>query len=192
MKCLIIEDDTILLGSLSVCLREWGATVLTAVSLAEGLARLSEHPELIIFDIRLPDGSGVRVAEAAVLLKPLPAMVAISGEASGPEGFDLARFGVLGYLEKPLSLTDFTRTLEALLSRAPDIVPATAVLVGRAPFQDLMAKMRRAMVEQALALSGGNRTTAARLLGVSRQAVQQQIRDLDVVLPGRSEEPPKQ
>ena len=40
--------------------------------------------------------------------------------------------------------------------------------------------MRRNMVQQALAMSGGNRTRAAQLLGVTRQAVQQMIRELEL------------
>ena len=52
--------------------------------------------------------------------------------------------------------------------------------VGSASYQDITARVRRAMVEQALELAGGNRTGAARLLQVSRQAVQQLIRSLDL------------
>ena len=180
MNCLVVEDDSLLRNALERTLKDWGASVECVASLAAGLAALTSSPHLVVFDIGLPDGSGVAIAEAASRLRPLPMMVAISGKATGPEGFKLARLGVLGYLPKPLSLADFTKTLERILAEAPDLVPTLVTAVGREPFQNVLTRLRRAMVEQALALSQGNKTVAAKLLGVTRQAVQQQIRDLDL------------
>lgn len=182
MQCLVVEDDDVLARALCQALVDWGARASCASSLAEGTPRLADRPELLVFDIRLPDGSGVALAECAAKLRPSPLMIAISGKASGSEGFQLARFGVLGYLAKPFSLTDFTVTLERLLSQAPDVVPMLVSAVGRQPYQQILMRIRKAMVEQALALSRGNRTVAARLLGVTRQAVQHQIRDLEIEL----------
>jgi hypothetical protein len=44
----------------------------------------------------------------------------------------------------------------------------------------VLDRVRRAMAEQALAMAAGNKTGAARLLGITRQAVQQLIRDLEL------------
>jgi len=44
----------------------------------------------------------------------------------------------------------------------------------------VLDRVRRSMAEQALAMAAGNKTGAARLLGITRQAVQQLIRDLDL------------
>jgi DNA-binding NtrC family response regulator len=55
-----------------------------------------------------------------------------------------------------------------------------AAQVGHESLQRVQASVKRAMVERALALAADNRTNAARLLGVSRQAVQQMIRDLEL------------
>jgi hypothetical protein len=52
--------------------------------------------------------------------------------------------------------------------------------VGSASYHDVAARVRRTMVEQALRLSGGNKTGAARILRISRQAVQQLMRSLEV------------
>jgi DNA-binding NtrC family response regulator len=53
-------------------------------------------------------------------------------------------------------------------------------IVGRVSFREVLDRVRRSMAEQALAMSAGNKTGAARLLGITRQAVQQLIRDLDL------------
>jgi DNA-binding NtrC family response regulator len=77
-----------------------------------------------------------------------------------------------------LSLADFTATFEALLSNAPDYIPQLVSAVGQEGMRDILDHVRKALAEQALARSSGNKTGAARLLGVTRQAVQQLISDL--------------
>jgi DNA-binding NtrC family response regulator len=53
-------------------------------------------------------------------------------------------------------------------------------MVGSQPLHDIVGGVRRVLVEQALALSGGNKTHAAELLQVTRQAVQHMVRDLEL------------
>lgn len=180
VKVLVVEDDADLGAAMQRALEGWGAQTTWVTTLAEGLTALVSHPHIVVLDVGLPDGSGVALAERAATLRPAPLMLAVSGQASAEEGFQLARYGVRAYLPKPLSFRDFTKTMETIVEQAPDLAPLLVAAVGRAPFQDVLALVRRSMAEQALALSSGNRTGAARLLGVTRQAVQQLIRDLDL------------
>jgi DNA-binding NtrC family response regulator len=108
----------------------------------------------------------------------MPAVVAISGDVSPKEAFELARLGVCAYLTKPLSLDDLRVTKEAIVRQRSVVHVFAAARVGRETLQDVQADVRKAMVEQALAMTEGNRTEAARLLGVTRQAVQQMVRDI--------------
>ena len=179
MKALVVEDDVELGRALVRALEDWGADTQLATSVAAA-GTLVEKAELVVLDIALPDGSGVRIAERAAELRPAPLVIAFSGHATAEEAFRLGQLGVRGYLTKPLSLSDFTATVAALLAGAPDLAPFLVATVGREPFQKVLANVRRTMAEQALARSGGNRTGAARLLGVTRQAVQNIIRDLDI------------
>lgn len=59
MQCLVVEDDAVLAAALKRSLSDWGAIVSVADSLQTGLARLEQGPDLVVFDVRLPDGSGV-------------------------------------------------------------------------------------------------------------------------------------
>jgi transcriptional regulator with PAS, ATPase and Fis domain len=52
--------------------------------------------------------------------------------------------------------------------------------VGRRSYHDMVRQVRKTMLEQAMARSGGNRVQAAKLLEVSRQAVQQLIKDFQL------------
>jgi len=179
MKALVVEDDVELGRALVRALEEWGAAT-TLAETVEAATRLVANVELVVLDIGLPDGSGVTVAEKAAALRPAPLIIAFSGNATAEEAFRLGQLGVRGYLTKPLSLGDFTATVAALLEGAPNLAPFLVATVGREPFQKVLAGVRRTMAEQALARTGGNRTGAARLLGVTRQAVQNIIRDLDI------------
>jgi two-component system, response regulator RegA len=180
MRALVVEDDTELGRAVVRALEEWGAVTSLAGTLSDAARLLEQGFELVVLDVGLPDGSGVALAERAAKLRPAPLIVVFSGAATAEEGFRLGQLGVRGYIRKPVSLSDFTATIEALLVAAPDIAPFLVAAVGREPFQNVLAQVRRTMAEQALAVSGGNRTGAARLLGVTRQAVQHLIRDMDL------------
>lgn len=181
MRVLIVEDDRMVREGIVRALEQWGARVYSATTQDEGIEKLSVLPQLLIVDIRLPEkGSGIKVAEAAARLRPAPISIAISGEATASEAFHLAQVGVVTYIPKPLNLETFASTVEAVLSDPPDISPHVLMRVGSEKYCDVVRKVRYTMVEQALAKTGGNRVQAARLLNLTRQAVQQMIKDFEI------------
>lgn len=180
LRVLVIEDDPVLRRAFARALRDWSAEVTEAGSLSEGRNGLASHPDLVILDVGLPDGSGVTLAEEMSALSPLPMCIAVSGEASAVDAFRLKELGVLGFIPKPLSLEDFTATLDGILQSPPDLAPHLKYHVGKESFRDVQKAVRRSMVEQAVGLSRGNLTHAAAMLNVSRQAVQQMVRDFEL------------
>ena len=115
--------------------------------------------------------------EAAAQLWPKPLGVAISGEASADESFKLAKIGVHGYLAKPHTLEELAAEVERVRrTPAPPLDPLLSQLVGQYSLHEVQDHMRSVMLHQALALTEGSRSGAARLLDVSRQAVQQILR----------------
>jgi DNA-binding NtrC family response regulator len=178
MRLLIVDDDQGVRQTIFEVAAEWQVTPFEAENAQTACTALKCRPDLLFVNVRLPDASGMTVIEAALSIRPIPAMIAISDDASPKEAFELARLGVHAYLAKPLSPDEIRATKEAIV-RQRSIVPVfAAARVGRETLQDVQAGVRKAMVEQALAMTAGNRTEAARLLGVSRQAVQQMIRDI--------------
>jgi two-component system response regulator RegA len=181
MKVLIVEDDALLRKAMSSALRDWGAIVTSVSTEQEAITALADNPELLITDVRLPNhGSGVRVVESASKMRPAPLMLVVSGKASPVEAFRLAQAGVLMYIPKPLDFDCFIATIEAIISDPPDMSHMVASQVGRRSYHDMVRQVRKTMLEQAMARSGGNRVQAAKLLEVSRQAVQQLIKDFQL------------
>jgi two-component system, response regulator RegA len=180
MRALVVEDDDVLGRAITRALEEWGNEVVCCSTLADALVASRSAPDLAIIDVALPDGSGVTLARELARQRPAPLVIAMSGRASANEAFQLGALGVRGYLPKPLSFSDLVATIDSVLEAAPDLSPLLVASVGRRGFREVQEHVRRTMAEQALAVARGNRTEAARLLGVTRQAVQQLIRDLDI------------
>jgi FixJ family two-component response regulator len=91
-------------------------------------ALLAPPLDLVIADVRLPDGQGHQVLRAAMALSPIPVLVAISGKASASEAFSLARSGAVAFLEKPFGLAELERLLRSACDahfRARDAAPLT-------------------------------------------------------------------
>jgi two-component system nitrogen regulation response regulator GlnG len=176
-RVLVVEDDEALRRSLARVVRQWGAQVSEAGSVHEGIELLQENPDLLITDVALPDGDAFKLLELAAARRPAPVSIAVSGQTSTEDAFRLAQVGCRAYLEKPFQLDQLSERVEKALSEAPKIDALVAASVGRTPMRELQTEVRRVMVEQALAKAEGSRSGAARLLSVSRQAVQQMVRE---------------
>jgi DNA-binding NtrC family response regulator len=172
-RVLIVEDNVPLRTAIAALLRDSGAEVLEAGTERDAIALLNPPPDLIICDVYLPDGSALKILETALHLSPEPVKIAVSGHASAEEAFQLAKLGVLAYLAKPFSLAELSGTIERVLAAPPDIDTMLRASVGQVPMRELQQRVRKVMVGQALALTRGSRSGAARLLDVSRQAIQQ-------------------
>lgn len=171
-----MEDNVPLREAIAGLVRSWDAVALEAGTVREAVAMLTPTPDLVICDVRLADGAAFTILEAASARCPEPAKIAISGVATPEEAFRLAQAGVREYMAKPFTLADLSAAVRRVLTEAPDFDPHLRASVGRVPMREVQKHVRSVMVEQALALSRGSRSGAARLLEVSRQAVQQAVR----------------
>jgi DNA-binding response OmpR family regulator len=176
-RVLIVEDDPALRAAMARVVAQAGAEIFEAASLVEARERLLEAaPDLVLLDVRLPDGSGVELAEFAARQRPKPTVVAISGEATPTEAFDLGQVGVAHFLSKPFTLDQLRESVEDARRWVPQLEPLVAESVGKLQLLELVSTVRSTMVDEALAKSEGSRRGAAKQLGVSRQAVQQIVR----------------
>ncbi len=171
-RVLIVEDDVPLRLAIARALRAPGRTIEETSTCQAALASLPRGFDLVLLDVRLPDGSGVRVAEAAVECQPLPLIVVLSGEATPQEAFKLAQLGVVRFLSKPFSLEDLMSAIALVHMAQVRLAPIVRACVGQSDMRDVADSVRRTMVREALAISRGNRSEAAKLLRVTRQAIQ--------------------
>ena len=189
-RVLIVEDHKPLRQAIARAARDWGAEVLEAGTIREAHASLLQLPDLVIVDVALPDGHALSIVEEATRMRPSPAVIAMSGQASAEEAFQLARAGARRYLAKPISLEELTHSVEEALSDRPRLDAFVAAHVGNTPLREVQGEVRRVMIEQALAKARNSRSGAARLLDLTRQAVQQIVRELDAGERRRGERDP--
>ena len=120
-KILVVDDDLVVLATISMGLRQAGYQVLQVDSgeLAVQICK-REAPELAILDIRMPGMSGFEVAE--ILRKksktPFIFLSAYSDEESVKSAKEL---GALGYLVKPVEIKHLVPAIEVALARAEQL-----------------------------------------------------------------------
>ena len=181
-KVLVVDDDDAWRRSASLLLSEWGAAVQSASSVDEALALLDQEPfDVLLLDVHLGPGaeSGLTVAQHVAGMAAAPATIVLSGAAVRTESFELARLGARAFLEKPVSADDLFNALRLALEVPADPTPFLQSMVGHVSLKDALRETRKVLVRQALGKANGNRTTAARILSVTRQGLQQILRDSD-------------
>jgi DNA-binding NarL/FixJ family response regulator len=149
---------------------------------------LRREPDLVVTDVRLPDGTGHEVVKRAARLHSRPFIVAMSGKASSTEAFELARAPVRLYLEKPFSVNELAERIGAAF--AIQRVDATDLAWREAVPEhvqgELLEQLRQIAIERALTpretecvrltLTGTPRGELPQALGVSPNTCKTLIR----------------
>lgn len=102
-------------------------------------------------------------------------IVAVGAPATPREMFEYGRGGVSAFLESPVDRD----ALRACLTHAvgDDLGSLARALVGRMGLKEAQRELRVLMVSHALRLCRGSRRSAARLLAVTRPAIQRVLRE---------------
>ncbi|WP_430678144.1 response regulator [Leptolyngbya sp. AN10] len=121
-QVLIVEDEAVTRTALTVLLEHQGAIVISVGSIQEGIQALQSgfQPDLLVSNIRLPDGNGARVLEAirqqdAEHKRQTPA-IALTGEAIEMIRHDPESAGFEVYLPKPYDSEILLATIARLMS----------------------------------------------------------------------------
>ncbi len=119
---LIVDDDRLILATLSHGLREGGFKTLEAANGADALQICIENPPSVaIIDYDLPGLSGLQVAQA---LQPTPAFPVIFLSAYGDEKIvnAAADLGAMAYLVKPVDPKKIGPTVRTVMQRFAELV----------------------------------------------------------------------
>jgi CheY-like chemotaxis protein len=115
---LIVEDNLHLRRILVGALEQRGYTVSAAATGEEAIIKaINAKPNLILLDLTLPDMTGTEAARA-LKQNPQTAHIPIVGCSAyfGPEWRDQAlRSGMVGYVQKPVSLRDIEAVIEQFI-----------------------------------------------------------------------------
>ncbi|WP_439587937.1 sigma-54-dependent transcriptional regulator [Hydrogenophaga sp.] len=123
---LIVDDDVDAAAMLSELIALQGLTVATANSLRDARKQLAlQTPDLVLLDLRLPDGSGMDLFSDPELLADSE-VVLMTGHASLETSILALRLGAVDYLVKPVTL----KHLQGVLSRVTKPAVLKAEVAG--------------------------------------------------------------
>ncbi|MSR13493.1 MAG: sigma-54-dependent Fis family transcriptional regulator [Gammaproteobacteria bacterium] len=163
-RILIIEDEALFAKAVARRLTKAGYTCEAITTLAEGERALTaSEPDLLILDMRLPDGSGLdfiqRLRSGLALLTPILAMSAY-GEIE--DAVTAMKLGAADYLKKPIDLDELLLNVRKILSNQrvsqqleyskarEAVVSEAAEIIGKSP----IATTLRAQILQMATVAG--------------------------------------
>lgn len=171
---LLIDDDRNIVQTLAIYLEEKGFAVTAAGSAADGIARFREHsPDLVLLDLRLPDGNGLDVLRQ-IVGSGIPAQVIIiTAHAAVETAVSAVKMGAFDYLPKPFVpgqldlLLDKMAQLQSLrqeVARLKGIFQEGGFLTGSRHMRQILATARQAAESNAIVLISGESGTGKGLL----------------------------
>ncbi|HEY3757037.1 MAG TPA: sigma-54 dependent transcriptional regulator [Opitutaceae bacterium] len=103
-KVLLIEDEAVVRNMLQETFLRRKCSVNTAASLADAASAIArESYDLVMLDIRLPDGDGQSFLEQLAALPERPLVIVITGYGSIESAVACMRAGAFDYVMKPFS-----------------------------------------------------------------------------------------
>jgi DNA-binding NtrC family response regulator len=117
---LVVDDERDAAESMAMLVSDAGFTVSTAGNLRDARRQMAlQKPDLVLLDLMLPDGSGMKLFEDATLREQTE-VVLVTGHGDVETSVQALRLGAADYLLKPVQLEQ----LRDVLSRVGRPVPA--------------------------------------------------------------------
>ena len=143
-KVLVVDDEPALARALAINLRAHGWEVVTAADGRSALeAAATEHPDVVLLDLGLPDMDGTEVLAGLRGWTKVP-IVVLSARQHGEDKVEALDLGADDYVTKPFAMNELLARLRAAVRRSQDSTPTTSVVtVG-----DLVIDMARKRVSR--------------------------------------------
>lgn len=118
---LLVDDDSLVLATISRGLASAGYAVRTAQSVCEANDILASHrPDLALLDIRMGAQGGFELARILRDKHAIP-FVFLSAYDDPETVEEATELGAVGFLVKPVDIPQITPTIEAALKRGSDL-----------------------------------------------------------------------
>jgi two-component system response regulator RegA len=159
---LVLDDDAALRTRLGRALEQRGFEVRLAGSVSEALdAVRAAPPAHAVLDMRLDDGTGLRIVQAIRDARPEARVVMLTGYGNIATAVAAVKAGAVDYLAKPADADDVARALLALgANPAPPENPMSA------------DRVRWEHIQWVYELCGHNVSETARRLSMHRRTLQ--------------------
>lgn len=165
---LLVDDHPLVLEALRQAVDHDDAfEVHTAASLGEGREALQRlEPAVLVCDVRLPDGSGLRLIEEAVATKSRTACLVLSSFATPQYVATARRLGAAGYLLKTEPTGTIIAAIRTIATGGTAFGPLTASLDQEFRLSDREREVVAAVV------AGQTNDEIAGRLGITRKGVE--------------------
>ena len=160
---LVLDDDAPLRTRLGRALEQRGFEPVLVGSVAEALAAVKTNPPAYaVLDMRLEDGTGLKVVEAVREARPEAKVVMLTGYGNIATAVAAVKSGAIDYLSKPADADDVARALLARKDESP------------APPENPMSadRVRWEHIQRVYELCGHNVSETARRLNMHRRTLQ--------------------
>ena len=127
-KVLVVDDEPALARALAINLRAHGWEVVTAADGRSALeAAATEHPDVVVLDLGLPDMDGTEVIAGLRGWTTVP-IVVLSARQHGEDKVEALDLGADDYITKPFAMNELMARLRAAVRRSQDSLPETSVV----------------------------------------------------------------
>jgi len=106
-RILIVDDEASIRDMLGFFFHKRGFEVLTASNFTEGQASaLRSTPDLILSDIKMPDGNGLDLLRRVKAESPKTPVIMITAHTSTPDAIEAMKAGAVDYIAKPFNIEE--------------------------------------------------------------------------------------
>lgn len=160
---LVLDDDAPLRTRLGRALEQRGFEPVLVGSVGEALQAVkSSPPAFAVLDMRLEDGTGLKVVEAVREARPDAKVIMLTGYGNIATAVQAVKSGAIDYLSKPADADDVARALLARKDEAPP-PPENPMSADRVRWEH---------IQRVYELCGHNVSETARRLNMHRRTLQ--------------------
>ena len=141
-RALVIDDEKIVLDSVSRILTDEGYEVDVTLSGRDGIDRaIKGRYDIVLTDIRMPDIGGMRVLRDVKRAKPSLPVVMITGYASIQSSVQAMKMGAADYIEKPFTPDVLLKAVASAIDIAATQEPEVQQIVHK---EEILKVLERA------------------------------------------------
>jgi len=143
-RVLVVDDEPAMRAALEANFTHHGWKVTTASGTSEAMERFRSSPcPLVITDMRMPDGDGLRVMQTVRSVAPETAVIFLTAFGNVPEAVLAMQQGACDYLVKPVSFDQLRQAALRVLGnrvQRPKGSPPGGMIGRSAPLQRLIER----------------------------------------------------